>query len=393
MYKKIIMDFLLNISASMIPLFLLQFLLLPQVAKGIGAEEYGFLISVIAFINLISSAFGSSLNNSRLITYNIENNIENRKNHSIIFLFFSILTLIIVVPIIRYMSEDFNSLTLILLVFTSVLMLYRTYNIVEFRIELNYFKIVITSLFLVSGYITGFIIFYFNGNWVYIYFLGLLFSSIYIALNIRVQKNNLNKGSSLKATVKNTTILLLSGLLASTVIYVDKLLLYPLLGGYLVTIYYVSTLLGKTISSVIEPINSVLLSYFSKMKKFNNKHFAILMLLSSIVGIISYIGIIIITKPILSLLYPQYLEESLIYVPITTLTIIVMTLGNVVNTVILKFRRINLQIYINVIYTIMYILLAISFLHLNGLYGFCIGILIASSLRFVILIMVYFVKK
>jgi len=69
MKKKIFFDVILNMVATFIPMFALQFIILPQVALKISADSYGQLLAITAFMYLSASTFGSVLNNSKLIHY------------------------------------------------------------------------------------------------------------------------------------------------------------------------------------------------------------------------------------------------------------------------------------------------------------------------------------
>lgn len=66
---------------------------------------------------------------------------------------------------------------------------------------------------------------------------------------------------------------MISNVLARAINYADKILLYPLLGGTMVSVYYAATVFSKVVSLAITPINSVALSYLSKINKKTNSLF------------------------------------------------------------------------------------------------------------------------
>ena len=56
----------------------------------------------------------------------------------------------------------------------------------------------------------------------------------------------------------------------------------------MVTIYYIATLVGKTISMAIAPITSVMLSYLSHMKNIKIKKMAIIFVIGAVISVVGY---------------------------------------------------------------------------------------------------------
>src|SRR5699024_4432948 len=104
--------------------------------------------------------------------------------------------------------------------------------------------------------------------------------------------------------------------------YADRLVLFPLMGPSAVTIYYTATLSGKLITKVTTPLTTVMLSYLVKMKNFRLKLFLYLILLTSIIGVFGYFVTVWLSKPMLYILYPQWAEQSLKLIYVSTATIV-----------------------------------------------------------------------
>ncbi|MFA6707928.1 MAG: hypothetical protein WCR91_08515, partial [Sphaerochaetaceae bacterium] len=66
--KKIIKDVLLNIVATALPIIILQLIIQPIVAKRVGSESYGLMLTLIGVIQIGVGIFGNSLNNIRLLS-------------------------------------------------------------------------------------------------------------------------------------------------------------------------------------------------------------------------------------------------------------------------------------------------------------------------------------
>ena len=166
--------------------------------------------------------------------------------------------------------------------------------------------------------------------------------------------------------------------------------MYPLLGGTAVSIFYTATILGKTVSLAIQPASGVLLSYFAQMKKLNNKYFVLFCGTSFGIGIIGYIIVILISRPVLSFLYPQFVNEALEYIYIATLAIMINIVCGVVNPAVLKFCSSKWQLAINLSYLFIYVGSTVILMNFYGLMGFCIGILIANSIKLLLMLIIFY---
>lgn len=390
MKRKIIFDVILNLIATLIPMFALQFLVLPQVALKIGADSYGQLLAIIAFMYLSASSFGSVLNNSKLIHYKRYEELKTQGDFNIILVIFLILNALIMTLGLLYYGQSLNLLTNFSLVLISSILLFNTYASAEFRIKLNFKNILINSIMLFFGYLIGFLFFLFTGYWSLIYLFGLGLNILFLIYKTSIWREHYIRTRLFRSTFKEVIMLLGSGVLVSLGAYVDKLIIFPLLGGAAVSIYYTATILGKTIALAIGPITGVLLSYLAHMRRFSTNNFKSLLLISSIVGFIGYWSVIIISEPLLVLIYPQYVEDAIQYIPVTTLSIIITIISSVINPILLKFLSARWQLFINGLYMLIYVPVSMCLLNLHGLMGFCIGILIANFTKLLIMIITYF---
>lgn len=393
MKKRIISDIILNMFASFIPIFALQFLILPQVASKVSAESYGQILSIVAFMNLSVSAFGSALSNSRLIHFKKYEELKIQGDFNILLVVSIIGNVIIMIAGLLYYGKSLQLVSLGLILLSSILFLLKTYLSVEFRIRLNFKYILLNSVLLFLGYLIGFILFLFTGFWIIIYLCGFGLSVIFIVSKTEIWKESFIKSPLFKSTAVDTIMLFGSGIMVSLGIYIDKLIIFPLIGGIAVSIYYTASILGKTIALVIGPITSVLLSYLAQMKTFSKHNFKLLLLISSILGIIGYWIVLLLSKPFLTIVYPQFVDEALKYIPITTSSIIIIIIGNVLNPVLLKFCSPKWQIFTNGVYMLVYIPISVWLLNMYGLIGFCYGALFAAVVKIGIMITVYYVNR
>lgn len=387
--KKILIDMFLNIIAVSIPTIVLQLIILPLLARYMPDDRYGLLVTILALLNVVPSTMGNVLNNIRLIFRSNEPENGIITDYNVLLLIFSFINLIIIGIFYCFYEKDITVINLILILIISVLWLMREYYIVAFRIKINYINIVICNIMLVVGYGIGFGLFLITNYWQFIYILGNLISLIFVFAKCSLWKEPIKVSSNFKGITIQTVLLLLSNILTRITTYADKLLIFPILGGTIVSVYYAATLFGKVISLAITPISSVMLSYLAKEKQKNDKDFKDVFIISTFVCLVGYFICLLISRPILHLLYPQFMEKAMNYIVWTTGTVVLNTLISVLNPFVLKFFDMKWQIVINGLYAIVYIALSMGFLYVLGLTGFCIGALLATLIKLVLMLIIY----
>ncbi|WP_257348291.1 lipopolysaccharide biosynthesis protein [Pseudalkalibacillus decolorationis] len=387
--KKFIFDSILNIIATAIPLLIIQLVALPFVGTRLGDTQYGLIVTLISLFTLLSLPFGNVLNNIRLL---LDNEYEQKKitgDFNVLLAASIIISAFIVMVGTIYYEGTFSIISVILIITISCLNLIREYLLVSFRIELNYKAILVNNIILGIGYMTGTLVFYLTGYWQSIFILGSGLSLFYIIRNSNLLKESFTTTKLFKNTLYKNLILFCSIFLKTILSYADKLLLFPLLGPTVVSVYYTATIIGKIISMMITPINSVILSYLTRMEKIGFKNFLYVIIITSVVGVMGYFITILISHPLLYFLYPSWAAESMELIYITTASAILGVMSSVIHPFILRFNNINWQLFISGTNVVIYIICAFVFFNLYGLIGFCVGILIANGFKLVIMISIF----
>jgi O-antigen/teichoic acid export membrane protein len=389
MKKRIVIDTVFNIVATAIPILVLQLFVLPSIARNVGDERYGLIITLISLSTIFSSSFGNTLNNTRLLTNNQYESNNVSGDFNILLAGFLVINAFLITLGTIYYENGFSILSISLMVLFSCLNLLREYMIVAFRIKLNFYKILINNIIIGLGYFVGLLLFNLTTLWHVIYIVGLTLGVIYISKNSNIINEKFTKTKYFNQTFHKSNILLLSTLIKSFVTYSDKLLIFPLLGPTAVAIYYSSTILGKVMSMAIMPVSSVLLSYLAKMKKLSTRRFLSIIGIVSLIGIIGYFVTVLISEPVLQYLYPEWATRSMELIYVTTGTAIIEVISSVINPIILRFNSINWQIKLNGINLVIYLALSFTLFQFYGLFGFALGVLIASVSKLIMMILVY----
>ncbi len=393
MKKKIAFDMALNIVATAIPIIVLQLFLLPALSHYLSDDQYGLLVTILSLMNMVPSTLGNVLNNIRLIeSRELEDGNAQQNFNVILSVMLGVnLVTMAVCTCIYDRGIEIDSLLLTLLV--SVFLLLREYFTVAFRIKLNYKNIVASNLIMIAGYGVGFFLFPLTNRWQVIYLLGYGFSLAFIFLKTDLWKEAFQVSSSFRHICLQAVLLTAATFLGRVTTYADKLIIFPVLGGAVVSVYYTATLFGKVVSMAITPISSVILSYLSRANRKNDDIFRLAFFSGLGVCIVGYFACIAVSRPVLGLLYPQFVEQAMQYIWITTGTMVITTLTAIVHPFVLKFFDMKWQILINGSYVAVYVGLALTMLGRWGLHGFCLGALAASLIKLVFMVYIYGKKK
>lgn len=391
--RRFIKDILLNLIATGLPLLLLQLVAMPYVSKMIGVTQYGLVVTIVSLLNTVPGTLGNALNNIRLL-WNERYRQENLEgDFNPLLLSCMVISLAIVFGAASWYEKAVNQSVF----FTTLLSLFwlaREYLVVTFRIDLNYQRMVISNIILTAGYAVGFLVFiYLYPAWQLIYLLGYLPSLLYIASFSNLWREKCKTTSLFIPVLRDSIMISVGGFLGRATTYAEKLLLFPMLGGSAVSIYFASSIFGKIISMGISPITSVLLSYLAKIEHKPTKVFKIMLLIVGFAGLIGYGTILVISGPALRLLYPEFAAEAAVLVPLTAIATILTIFISVVNAFILRFQRMQWQIYINLISSVVLVIASLTLTQHFGLRGFCVALIIVDIVKLGISLFVFMQKK
>lgn len=380
----ILSDFIINIIANFLPVFALQFLILPFLGKY-DSSGYGVIILIQSIFTLISGSCGIAINNVRLIRGD-----TSSENYNFVLLLLSFVSSIVVLLISSYYTE-LNLDEKILIFIISIFLVVKEYLLVSFRLILDFKKVLYSNFFLTIGYGLGIFIFYLINQWLYIYLLGYLTCLVYILKNTKLWKEPFKIDFNTFKIGKETSILLLSALLLRVTTYADKIIIFPILGSHLVAVYYIATILGRISTLVFTPVSNVCLSYISSKNSQNKLSFFRVLYISGFISLLSYILFNFLGEYIFKILYPLFVESVLIYIPITLATMGVNSISSLLNPFILKYFKLRWQVIINTIYVCIYLIISLPLLKVGGLYGFCVGALITEIVKLLIIIFLYII--
>lgn len=385
--KNLFKDFTLSILASIIGTFVIQMIAYPYLSRIMTSEEYGLLLTIIGIINTVGVSLGNSLNNTRILMQKEYEENELIGDYNLLFILSLVIGSVIITIITLVVYKEFNVI-IIAYIITSALLLFRAYHSVSFRIFIDYRKNLMCSIYGAIGCLAGLLITHFTGVWIFTFMLSELFSCIYIIFKAKTVKEGLYKTKLFKKSINKYSYILSAAILATSMTYMDRFFIFPILGSEKVAIYNVASFLGKTLGIVMIPISGVLLTYYAKESRLTLKKFYSRITIFTIIASVFYISILAIGIPISKLLYPTLIEEATPYFVIANLSAIVFILGNTIQPTLLRFCSAKWQPILQSIYLVSYLLLGYLGMNISGLIGFCYAVLISNVVKIILMLLI-----
>lgn len=391
--SKVVFDMILNIVAAAMPVAVLQLVVYPISARALGAENYGLMLTIYSAWIMVSNSFGNALNNVRLL-HNFTYEKENiRGDFNVLLKQWSLLNAVVVGCIVIFYYQRLEAVHICLSILVATVVFVKAYVEVGFRIVLNYKAIVVNNLLQSIGFLVGCYLSRITGLWEFIFLIGYLVSCIFCITKTKILRENCRTTKFYKKIKKDYIYLLLSGIVNSMMTYADKLVLYPLMGGTSVSIYYTATILGKILGMLTSPINSVILSYISKWNTKQNSLLTKIIFITLGIVICGYVLTLLIARPIIGMLFPQWIDPVMKYLPVTTITVCLQVLISILQPFVLKFCQMKWQIVINGLGVVIYFISALILWYFWGLMGFCIGTIIGAVVKLIIMLLVYYKER
>lgn len=380
---KVLKDFSWNIAATVIGTVILQLIVYPMLARWLNSTIYGELLTVMGIANIVVVSLGGGINNVRLIQHEkYQDNIEGDFNFllGIVNIVGTILFSIIIAIFFSLTVVDYIIITAY--VFFGIL---RGYWSVAYRLKINYVANFKMNLFISGGYIIGLFLVKSTQVWAFSFLTAEIMGVLYLYITTNLHKESYERTGLFKETSSILLILIINTLIGNIITYLDRLVLYPILGAEQVSIFTVSSFLGKSVGLLIVPVSGVLLSYYAqKSFKMTTKRYWLINLIMS-GGTVICSGLVFLLAPwVTGILYPSLIDDALGYLVIANAASLIGALSNIVSPAVLKYANVKWQLVIQITYILLYFGLSILFLKKGGLYGFCVANILVNAVRFVL---------
>ncbi|HQO10751.1 MAG TPA: hypothetical protein PLK90_11440 [Clostridiales bacterium] len=385
--KSGVKDGLYNILAFGIYIGMTQIVIMPFIARISKSDEnFSAIIIFITIFNMLCIAVGDELGNTRMVLYTKykEKKLSGDFHPALALLLISFAVILLVTGLI----VDIPPSDIATYCFIGALGITRYFAMSSFRLERRFFHIFIVSLAYCIGSLPGI--------WAalrYGFFLAPFASGeaaavlavLYFRLQDKDRLINMTVTEEFRPSVKKYGQLGTVSLMTNLIIYLDRLIIYPLLGAAPMAVYYSASAMSKILGMINNPVASYALSVISKKDdssgpKITGMLFRLIFPLLAVTAAFSAV----LTYAAVLLLYPQYFDSAIVLIIPVSLASALSIVSYLVRTVIIRFYSIRKFLYANVVYVIVFLISILIFSYLWGITGFAWAVCLSRGVQFAV---------
>ena len=370
-------DFIYTIMGTFVLTAILQLIVYPLITRYYGKDVTDDILYFIGIIYIVPTALGAALNNVRLMMRK-ECDITNRDFMPFVYALSAISA--IICAFIGLADSEGPMFPIAFGAF-SILYFLRNYVSVEFRLNLKFKGYFFYSAAISIGYLIGFGLYLLTDIWLLIFTVGEVFALTYSFVWGKMFKNDGLSGNRRKIT-KPLLIVLASSIMRDCVNQFDKVVIKQVASEGMVTDYHVISLISKTIMMLVQPINTLILSYLTvKDSTLTKKQLVKFTGIALGCGAIFYVGCIVGTPIFIKLFYPDLYDSIIEYNLIVNLGIIIGFISTMFMSILLTQGKTAIQMVIQCVWGVGYMVAAYYFVSQYQLWGMAYVTLIANSLK------------
>lgn len=385
-------DMILRILAAFLNTGVRQFVVLPILAATFSSEKYGTILTINSVASIIEVCLGNTLNNVRLIMKS-KYEEQGKEGDFNILLAISLIVSTVATIVVIAVFKDFSYIDCLLIWIVVVLGTLNSYFLVYYVMELRFNQMLIQSAIVAAGTIVGALLTHATNIWPFAFLIGNAFGMLYVLKTNPLIHEPFQWTPLRNEAIRRWIILIATALLSNALIYLDRLLLYPVLGGDAVANYTTACFFGKCVSALMPSIANVLLGYYVQ-KNFVMTRKKYLLINTASVGMcaIAFLFSIPFAPFLNRLIYPSLFESSLPYVHLANFATIIGAAAILAQSMVLRYCKTSLLLIIQAIYGVIYLGGGLLVLSSEGLIGFCYVVIVANLVKVIIMIATGYVK-
>lgn len=380
-YVKSIKDLGANTIAFALGIVIQQLLVMPVLAKYASEESFAEIVVFHSIFNILCAVFGDELGNAKIIRSQAyeENGLKGDFGRILCVS----LGIVVIGTNICFFIFSISYFDVVICSVLFVLGIIRYYGMAVYRLKQQFNRVLLINVCYCIGEIVGLVVALF-----YQFYFGVfLFGEVFVLIcwlqirrksGERIDRRSFVKTTEMKKTMKVYGEVAGVAVISNGVIYLDRLLVYPLAGAAAMNRYYGASSMSKMLSLVVNPLSSFLLAKLVGAKeklgdKFVKKSIRVFCPLLTVL----IFGSIFVTYIGVKLFYPQYFQtavELLIPIGVTTALALAVSL---LKPIIMIFLDTKKLLCIQVLYVFVLIICIYFFSSEWGVDGFawatCIG--------------------
>lgn len=387
-------EFLQSVFLSVVGLCVynlaIQVFVYPTLDRVLGHESYGRMLTAISVISVAAVSVGVGVNYERMALHARVESANGDYN-------FALLVGAVFCGGAGVLAGRFVGMTgavsYILLALMSVSMMLRYYSDVDFRLDVNYRKLLVFYLVLSAGYIVGTLLFAKPDCWQAVFITAELLSVLFVVLFGKIYRKPLVCSENRKKVFHSSARLVASQVFANGILNCDRMLIGGLMNGTAVTVFYTASLLGKSVALLTGPFNGVIIGFLAKSNRPITRRFFMLCVGGACaVSVLMFAVLIPVTPFVIRLLYPSVADSAAPYYLWANAGQIVYFISNLLLVIALRFLSERFQLFVNLGYTVLYLALCVPCLMQGDLMRFMQCALLAGGIRFAAIVLTGFFK-
>lgn len=378
-----------SIAAVVILNAVIQLFIYPSFNGKLGAGLYGEAITVMSMVAVMGIGFGIAANYSRMVMSTRKREVKGDYN------LFLLMVWVLCVPVAILTAKLFiSSYTVSTVVCIALLMICtvtRYYSDAEFKLNINYKGYFVYNICIAAGYCCGMPIFFKTGNWMIPMIIGEAAAVVYTAIRGKLYRPPLFKPSEyFKDDFRSFAVLCCSYVADTLIQNADRLLLNLMFSnGAMVTTFYNAALIGKVIALLTTSLNTVLIGYLSKFDgKFTRRFYNLIAGSLLAVGVVAALACTLVSHIFIRIMYPDTYEACKEYFLIANAGQVLYFVSSTIMIVVLRFAKEKYQMYMNVLYSVLYLIVVPVSTYFFEIWGLAFGILAVNLAKYII---VYFI--
>ncbi|MGN0480065.1 MAG: lipopolysaccharide biosynthesis protein [Lachnospiraceae bacterium] len=382
--KSITGDLMYSMLGLIVMNGVIQLVLYPQLNRYMGEERFGVVLTLISIVAIMGSTFGTGANYSRMVTR--KKGTDSNGDYNIFLLIIAGLSVIVSLVGLLWLGE-FTPVAFIGFLILMILTVIRYYSDVEFRLNLNYKRFFIYYLLIAAGYVAGVLLYPLTNSWIFAMILGEGAAVAFVIIAGGIFKRPLfAKSEHFGTNMKSIMIMSGTDLIAALVLNSDRILLQAFAGGVAVTVFYAATLIGKMMSLISTPLNGVIIGHLNRYDGgLSYKTFGKICGASILLGAVMNVFCVGVSYVFVKIMYPDIFDMVVPYLWLANAGQIFYFISNTLTVVLMRFTDEKYQLYINVTYLVVFLVLAVPMTYMWKLMGMAVALLIVNTAKILII--------
>ena len=387
-YKSQLGDSVWSITGLVLMNAVAQIAMFPWLRRAFSETGYGDLQYLMGYINMITMSVGYAAALARMVSPRAERS-ENAGDYNLFLLMISALGIPFTFLVRGFGGVYMDTPTTVCYYLLFVAMAFRYYADVSYKITLRYRRYFCYYAVIGVGYGLGTLLAVKTGVWP----LAILMGEAAGVLFAYVMEPNLRRGfcrpsNAFSKVMRCILIFCVSEGISNVILNADRLILKHSIGAASVTVYYLATLVGKTMSLVTIPLNGVAIGYLMRYDGKLTRRVMRWLTLGALAAVVLFTALCVLGGWIvLCWLYPEDLAAVKPFLVVGSLAQVLYFVTSFMTVILVRFAKKGYQIIINAAFGVCFFGISVPVAFVGrDLWGFALAVVAANAVRLLVAI-------